>query len=75
MIWINCYLCGEKFQIRQIDYYRNLICNECVKWIAKRQSDFISFMDTADHTTQIIAQIAKVQESSVSLSQLVNHRE
>ena len=29
MIWINCYRCGEQFQIRQIDYYRNIICEKC----------------------------------------------
>jgi len=31
VIWINCYLCGEKFQIKQVDYYRNTLCNNCPK--------------------------------------------
>jgi hypothetical protein len=29
MIWINCYLCGESFEIKQRDYYRNLVCDKC----------------------------------------------
>ena len=31
MIWINCYRCGSQFQLRQVDYYRNIICKDCLK--------------------------------------------
>ena len=29
MIWINCWKCGQKFQVKEIHYYNGAICEDC----------------------------------------------